>query len=270
MIVEIDSNHSINSSTKMMMMNSHKLNLILVLIVIGGSIFRRVSSSAANSSQHCDGRCGGLTLPYPLGFSPGCLIQFDCSAAEKPMIGEFFVQNVTENSIFVGLPHNCTRKIEDMRPLFGKHFAPTSENSFLMEDCNRTTDGCSIKQKFLENVLKLESCDSTGNISCFSLDSNSSSKDSTKFFSMNELRNSTCRLLFSSIAFESVGENAGIALEFERVRLGWWLNGGCKNGTCGEHANCTHIDTPDGKAGHRCSCFEGYHRSGYNHLCRRG
>jgi len=254
-------------STKMVMI-SHKLDLILVfIIVIGGSIFRRVS---ANFTVPCNGRCGGLTLPYPFGFSNGCSIRFDCSAAEKPMIGDFSVQNVTENSIFVGLSHNCTRKIEDMNPLFGENFAPTSENSFLMENCNRTTDGCSIKQKFLENVLKLKSCDATGNISCFSLDSNSSSKNSAKFFSMKTLRNSSCSLLFSSIAFESVGVNAGIALEFERVRLGWWLKGGCESGTCAANTDCTDVETPHGYAGHRCSCLDGFHGDGYTNPCQRG
>nr|AAL91622.1 At2g23450/F26B6.10 [Arabidopsis thaliana]AAN33192.1 At2g23450/F26B6.10 [Arabidopsis thaliana] len=253
-------------STKMVMI-SHKLDLILVfIIVIGGSIFRRVS---ANFTVPCNGRCGGLTLPYPFGFSNGCSIRFDCSAAEKPMIGDFSVQNATENSIFVGLSHNCTRKIEDMNPLFGENFAPTSENSFLMENCNRTTDGCSIKQKFLENVLKLKSCDATGNISCFSLDSNSSSKNSAKFFSMKTLRNSSCSLLFSSIAFESVGVNAGIALEFERVRLGWWLKGGCESGTCAANTDCTDVETPHGYAGHRCSCLDGFHGDGYTNPCQR-
>ncbi|CAE6004451.1 unnamed protein product [Arabidopsis arenosa] len=249
-----------------MVMISHNLNLILVIIiVIGGS----VSSSAANFTEPCNGRCGGLTLPYPFGFSNGCLIRFDCSTVEKPMIGDFSVQNVTEDGIFVGLPHNCTRKIEDMRPLFSEHFAPTSENSFLMEDCVNTTDGCSIKQKFLENVLNLESCDSSGNISCFSLDSNSSLRNSAKFFSMKELRNSSCSLLFSSIAFESVGVNAGIALEFERVRLGWWLKGGCESGTCAANTNCTDVETPHGYAGHRCSCLDGYHGDGYINPCQR-
>ncbi|EOA26268.1 hypothetical protein CARUB_v10022765mg [Capsella rubella] len=249
------------------MMVSHKLDLILVIvivIVIGGSVLR---TSAANFTETCLGSCGEKTLPYPFGFSSGCRIQFGCSAAGIAEIGGFPVQNVTENSIFVALPHNCTRKVEDMNPLFSEHFAPTAENSFLMEECNRTTDGCSIKQKFLEDVLKLESCDATGNISCFSLDSNSSLKNSAKFFGMKELRNSTCRLLFSSIAFESVGVNAGIALEFGRVRLGWWLNGDCKSNPCGINANCTVVDTPHGKTGHRCSCLEGFHGDGY--ICRK-
>ncbi|XP_019084421.1 PREDICTED: putative receptor-like protein kinase At4g00960 [Camelina sativa] len=132
-----------------------------------------------------------------------------------------------------------------------------------MEDCKRTTDGCSIKQKFLEEVLKLESCDSTGNISCISSNTNSA------FISMKELRNSSCIFLFSSIAFESVGVNAGVALEFERISLGWWLKEGCKNQPCAENAGCTNLDTPDGNAGHRCSCPEGYHGDGYINPCLR-
>lgn len=260
-----------NQRSKKMVMISHNLNLILVIvIVIGGSNFRRVSSSVADFTKPCKRRCGGLTLPHPFGFSNGCLIRFDCSAVEKPMIGDFSVQNVTEDGIFVGLPHNCTRKIEDMRPLFGEHFAPTSENSFLMESCINATDGCSIKQKFLENVLNFESCDSMGNISCFSLDKNSSSKNS-EFFSMKKLRSSSCSLLFSSIAFESGGLNAGnIALEFDRVRLGWWLKGSCKNSPCAANTNCTDVDTPHGYAGYRCSCLEGYHGDGFIKACQRG
>lgn len=245
------------------------LNLILVIIVIGGSICR-VSSSSSNFTQSCKGSCGRLTLSYPFGFSPGCPIRFNCSTDGRPEIGGFSVQNVTEDSIFVGVLHDCNRSIGDMKPLFGDHYAPTSENSFLMENCTRPTDGCSIKQKFLETQLKLQSCDSKGNISCFSPDTNSSSTNSAKFFSMEDLKNTTCSLLFSSIAFEPVGANAGIALEFERVRLGWWLKGVCRNVTCAENAYCTHVDAPGGSAGHRCSCIEGHHGDGFINPCRRG
>ncbi|KAG7558043.1 Wall-associated receptor kinase galacturonan-binding domain [Arabidopsis suecica] len=109
-------------------MISHNLNLILIIIVIGGSLFLRASSSA----ETCNRKCGGLTLSYPFGFSPGCPIQLNCSAEDHgAKIGEFSVRNVTENSILVGVPSNCTRKIEDMTPLFGTHYAPTSENNFL-------------------------------------------------------------------------------------------------------------------------------------------
>ncbi|CAD5326759.1 unnamed protein product [Arabidopsis thaliana] len=252
-----------------MLMISHKLNLILIIIVIGGSIFRRVSSYVADFTEPCNGICGGLTLPYPFGFSPGCQIRFNCSAADQRVkIGEFSVQNVTEDSIVVRLPRSCTRKIEDMTPLFGMHFAPTSENSFLMEDCAYKTSGCSINQRFLKNGLKLESCDPTRNISCFSSNT-SNSKNSANFFSMKGLRNSTCSLLLSSMAFDSVGVNAGIAIEVERVRLGWWLTEGCRNTTCAENAACTDVRTPDESTGHRCSCLEGYHGDGYINPCLR-
>ncbi|XP_010456187.1 PREDICTED: putative receptor-like protein kinase At4g00960 [Camelina sativa] len=238
---------------------SDKLSLILIIIVIEGSTFRRVSSS-----EICNGNCGRLTLPYPFGFSPGCPIRFHCSEVDQETkIGGYSVQNVTDNSIFVGLPHNCSRKIEDMTTLFAAQFAPTSENSFLMDECMYKTNGCSINQGFLENTLKLQSCGSTGNISCFSLDTNS------KFFSMKDLRNSSCSLLFSSIAFGSVGANTGIALEFERVQLGWWLKEGCENKPCAENANCTQVDIPDGNAGHRCSCLEDYQGDGYINPCLR-
>ncbi|CAH2061364.1 unnamed protein product [Thlaspi arvense] len=243
-----------------MVMISHKLNLILVVIVIGGSICR-VSSSPSNFT--CNGRCGGWILPYPFGFTGDCPIRFSCSAAEQAMIGSFLVENVTEDSIVVGVPHDCNRSVEAMDPLFHELYAPTSENSFLMENCTKATDGCSIKQKFLETQLKLKSCDPKGNISCFSADTNSSSINSAKYFRMNDLRRSSCKFLFSSIAFESVGEHAGIALEFERVRLGWWRKGGCGNSTCSANTICTSVSTPDGNAGHRCSCLEGYDGDGY-------
>lgn len=245
------------------------MNLILILIFfIGGSV-------SSSSSEPCNGTCGGSTLPYPFGFSPACPIQFTCSATDGAHLGGFSVQNVTEASIFVGVPHDCNRSIEAMRPLFSELYAPTSENSFLMEECTNATDGCSIKQKFLETQLNLQSCDPLGkdNVSCFSTDANSSSNGSSRFFSMKDLRKSSCKKLFSSIAFESVGVNAGIALEFERVRLGWWLKGECGtiNSTCGANAKCTKVHTPDGSPGHRCSCLEGYHGDGFiKSPCRKG
>lgn len=242
------------------------LNLILIVIVIviviGGSV--------SSSPERCDGACGGMILPYPFGFSHGCPIRFDCFAAKQARIGAFSVQNVTGDSIFARVPHDCSRSVEAMKPLFGERYAPTSENSFLMEQCTNATDGCSIKQRFLETQLKLQSCEVQGNVSCFSADTNSSS---TKFFSMKDLRNSSCKMLFSSIAFESVGASLGIALEFERVRLGWWIKGGCGAGhsTCEAIANCKEVDTPDGNAGHRCSCPEGYLGDGFiESPCKKG
>ncbi|KAJ0260412.1 Wall-associated receptor kinase-like 14 [Hirschfeldia incana] len=236
------------------------LNLIITVIAIGLSV------SSSSSPERCDGACGGSILPYPFGFSHGCPIRFDCSAAaagkKEAKIGGFSVQNVTEDSVFVRLPHDCHRRVEDMKPLFGERYAPTSENSFLMRQCTNatTTDGCSIKQRFLETQLKLQSCEVQGNVSCFSADANSS-----KFFSMRDLRGSSCKLLFSSVAFESVGASLGMALEFERVRLGWWVKGGCGSGnsTCADNADCKEVVTPDGNVGHRCSCPVGYHGDGY-------
>ncbi|EOA20851.1 hypothetical protein CARUB_v10001189mg [Capsella rubella] len=153
-----------------------------------------------------------------------------------------------------------------MTPLFGAHFAPTSENNFLMEECVFKT-GCTVGRVYWENVLKLNSCGSTGNINCVSLDTRSTYP--ARFFSMEELRKSTCSLLFSSIAFDSVGVNTGVAMEVERVRLGWWLKGDCKNNPCAQNTTCAHVDTPDGYAGHRCSCLEGYHGDGYINPCLR-
>lgn len=187
------------------------------------------------------------------------------------------MQNVTERSIFVGVPHDCNRSVEAMGPLFSEHYAPTSENSFLMEECaNATDEGCSIKQKFLETQLNLKSCDPLGKdrVSCFSsTDAKNSSSSSSEFFRMEDLRRSSCKKLFSSIAFESVGVNAGIALEFERVRLGWWVKGECgtSESTCEANATCKKVRTPDGSAGHRCSCKEGYHGDGFiKSPCRKG
>lgn len=261
MNIKID---SINKQfMKKMMMISHNLNLILVItIVIGGSILRRVSSSDFT------GTCGKLNLLYPFGFSD-FPIRLNCSATKHAKIGEFSVLNVTEDHILVAIPHNCNRKITDMNQLFSEFYAPTWENSFLLEKCNRSTNACSINQTFFEDQLKLKSCNSNESLSCVSLDTNSNS--SAKFFSMNDLRNSSCGLLYSSIAFESVGVSAGIALEFERVKLGWWLKGDCKIANCSKNAaHCKDFKTPDGNVGHRCSCPVDHHGDGFITPCRRG
>ncbi|KAL1219083.1 Wall-associated receptor kinase-like 14 [Cardamine amara subsp. amara] len=248
-----------------MMMISHNFNLILVIIiVIGGSIFGRVSSSG-----DCNGICGNLTLSYPFGFSDGCKIKFNCSAAKQAKIGDFSVLNVTGDHIFVAVPQNCTRTVQDMDLLFNEFYAPTSANSFLMEKCTNAADSCSIKQTFLEAQLNLTRCNnSSESISCFSLDTNSSSKHSEKFFSMKDLRKSSCSLLYSSLAFESVGASAGIALEFERVKLGWWLKGNCTTANCSKTAKCRDFETPDGNAVHRCLCPADYY-GGFITPCRR-
>ncbi|CAA7024395.1 unnamed protein product [Microthlaspi erraticum] len=240
-------------------MVSHGLFLILVMIAIVGS------TNIVNA--RCKGTCDRLTLPYPFGFSDGCPIRLNCSMSGLPMIGDFSVKNLTVDSIFVALTHNCNRTIEDMKPLFGELYAPSLENAFLMENCTRRpTDGCSIKPTFLESQLQMKSCETKGNIRCFSLD-----KNTTKFFTMEDLRQSSCRLLFSSLTFESVALNAGVAVEFERVRLGWWLKGDCREENCSEkNAVCSQVVTPDGSSGHRCSCPESYEGDGFISSCRKG
>ncbi|KAF5193474.1 Wall-associated receptor kinase-like [Thalictrum thalictroides] len=51
-----------------------------------------------------------------------------------------------------------------------------------------------------------------------------------------------------------------MAVEFQRIQLGWWLKGNCK---CSDHTTCTNF-TVNGELGFRCRCNRGYVGDGFS------
>lgn len=224
----------------------------------------------ANAADHCYRTCGNgkstKHVPYPFGFSPGCAIRLTCANATVK-IGEFEVQNVTADSIFVNLPAKCHRQITSLRPLFGPNYGMTWQNSLLLQNCTTHQNGCVIPTSLVEQRFNLKTCGvGSDNITCFSWPYNENK--SASFMSFNDLNRTRCNYLFSSLAFNS-GGNSGGSLEFQLLELGWGLNGSCN---CSKNADCTRNFTfANGIPGHRCRCQEGFEGDGFvaGDGCRR-
>ncbi|XP_027359690.1 wall-associated receptor kinase-like 14 [Abrus precatorius] len=225
-------------------------NLAIVL-----TIFMAITTRAQNFTR-CNNKCGGQTLQYPFGFSEGCPIQLNCNNSQV-QIGEFLVQNVTNSNIFINLPAKCNRSIQSLHPLFGAKFAPTLNNSFLVQDCRDVLGGCVIPaSSFVGSEIEVESCDNrSGNISCFSKQPQKDNEVSVVKY--EDLNQTGCNYLFSAVTF---GHSKEISLQFQVVELGWWLQGGCQ---CSENATCTPLHLHGGSFGFRCQCQDGFRGDGF-------
>lgn len=204
-------------------------------------------------SLPCNRTCGNgrhaRSLNYPFGFSDGCDIRLSCGENGEFRIGEFEVQNVTADKILINLPAQCNRPLEKMRKLFGGNYALTKNNSLLLQQCKSSIDGCIIPGSTIEQRLKVSGCHANrDNISCYSEDTKG-----LDFLSYEKVNRTNCSSLFSAIAVAT--GNKTVALDFQIVELGWWLNGTCN---CSDNSTCTEVNLPNGKYGYRCRCHEGF------------
>lgn len=205
----------------------------------------------------CQSTCGENSLPYPFGFSDGCQIELNCTLNGQMQIQEFKVQNVTSSSIFIHIPEKCNRSLQSIEPLFTSKFAPTDNNSLLVQNCSSSLGGCVIPtSSFTTNHIKLDGCDQrSDNISCLT-----QSQDGVDVMRFEDVIQSGCKYLFSSFAVEQRKDDPDISLQFQLLELGWWLEGPCQ---CSPNATCTNVTVAAGKFGFRCHCPQGYQGDGF-------
>ncbi|CAJ1929843.1 unnamed protein product [Sphenostylis stenocarpa] len=216
----------------------HRTNLVIVLAIL-------IACTTKAQNLTCNSHCGKLTLQFPFGFSDGCKIRLNCSD-NQVQLDEFLVQNVTNSSIFVNLPAKCKRSMQSIEPLFSRNFAPSVNNSFLVQGCSEVFGGCVIPASNF-----VESCDKqSGNISCFS------KQDAGDVVTYQDLEETKCKYLFSAVSFGQREEE--IALQFQVVELGWWLHGHCDE--CSDNATCTQVPHQEG---FRCQCIQGFTGDGF-------
>lgn len=266
--------------------------LLLLLPLSLNSISTRISASSfssapslAPSSVHgtCDRSCLNRTqVPYPFGFSAGCEIQLNCEETGEITIGQFQVQNVTEDSILINIPPNCNRTIQDLDQLRGDNFAITWRNGLIFDNCSEPVNGCAIPMELIETKLKMNSCIDihSSNMSCYS----NASSENSEFFELDHLKQIKCGVVFSSIAAlddtrrgrdnntntnNSSSLSTALLLNFQMLELEWWLEGPCD---CDKSAKCTNFSIPSGGQGYRCRCNEGFAGNGFNASggCKRG
>ncbi|KAK1383385.1 Wall-associated receptor kinase-like 14 [Heracleum sosnowskyi] len=235
--------------------------MILIITAIITAFFLLSSSSLqATQNSSCIRVCGTQDnsththVQYPFGFSPGCEIRLACSGNFNVQIGEFHVQNITNDHILVNIPAKCDRNISTMRQLHGTNYAPTSRNNFLLQNCSKPVTGClMIEPDLLEDRFEVQGCQS-GIRSCY-LEKNRS----VEFTSIGMLEGTGCSTLFTSIAFENRSVNSSVELDIETVELGWLLKGTCK---CVAQADCTNLTLGE-LQGFRCRCKTGFQGDGF-------
>lgn len=238
---------------------------MLKLAIIVLTIFIVTTTRAQKNFTACNKQCGEHTFQYPFGFSEGCKIRLTCSNSQV-QLNKFLVQNITNSNILVNLPAKCNRSMQSIAPLFSENFAPSVNNSFLVQDCKKAFGGCVIPaSNFLGNQFNAASCNNrSGNISCFT---KQETRDKVDTMSYEDFNNTSCKYLFSAISF---GQSKEIALQFQVVELGWWLQGQyCE---CSDNATCTHVNLHEGRVGFRCDCDDGFRGDGYSGGtgCRKG
>nr|XP_043614523.1 wall-associated receptor kinase-like 14 [Erigeron canadensis] len=239
-------------------------NLFIFFIITLPSI---ISQKPITCNRSCPG--SQLTpVPYPFGFSPGCQIQLNCTSNGTVLINEFQVQQINPEGLFVSLLATCGRPVHKLKHLYGEHYAPTSTNAILMQNCTeKMVKNCMIPATMLRTHLEIVNCSGGdvgyGNVSCYSSDV------TRMFLDYDNVAHMGCRFLLTGVATEMIGDTA-ISLDIQMVKLGWWLKGSCED--CSSDANCTTIVSPaDGSDGYRCKCRSGFDGDGYKGSsgCRR-
>ncbi|XP_043709030.1 wall-associated receptor kinase-like 14 [Telopea speciosissima] len=236
------------------MLLNHR-NLVLLLLISILAI--RAAAHASNSS--CNRSCGHgrrNLLPFPFGFSDGCEIHLNCSEDGDIRIGDFRVQSVNPESIVVNILAECNRSIEPLRQLFGRNYALTWKNGLLLYQCHPHISECGVSSTLVESHFGWNTCQPKNeNLSCLA-----SEKRKDDFMTFEYVNQSPCKSLFSTV-FVDLNMNSSVSLEFQKVELGWWLEGLCQ---CSQNANCTKVTSSyDGKPGFRCRCYDGFEGDGF-------
>ncbi|MFS7911493.1 putative protein kinase RLK-Pelle-WAK-LRK10L-1 family [Helianthus anomalus] len=221
------------------------------------SIFPSITSQKPYCNQTCSGNILN-DIPYPIGFSSGCEIQLNCTPNGTVLIEDFAVHQIKPDYILVGLPAECGRAVETLHRLYSDHYAPTSDNAILMENCTKRIQTCSVPQSMMQPNLDFD-CDRRGddfgNVSCYSGDMG------IMFLDYENVTKTGCGSLLLGMVVKIVGVNSAVSLNVQMVKLGWWLKGGCQ---CSDDAICTSVVSPvDGSDGYRCRCKDGYDGDGY-------
>ncbi|WVZ56070.1 hypothetical protein U9M48_006650 [Paspalum notatum var. saurae] len=240
-------------------------------------------AAAAAGNASCARRCGGLTVQYPFGFSPGCEIQIGCDSADgAAWVGSgrelgLLVSNVTARAILLALRPDCSRPLNaSVHALFSDRYAPGSQNALVVSSCRPAAhvSNCSGPQpstygSYLDNSSR---CDrrAEDSIRCvFPPPPPQPPRDSTagtllpSFFNRTEALAvlSECTGLVSAVSFWGAPAPAAqVALLLDTMELEWWMPGPCR---CSPQANCTPFATPDAGQGFRCECAEGFEGDGF-------
>ncbi|RLN40606.1 wall-associated receptor kinase-like 14 [Panicum miliaceum] len=228
--------------------------------------------AAAAGNGSCARSCGGLTVRYPFGFSPGCEIRLGCDQANgTAWLGAarelgLLVSNVTARALVLALRPNCSRRLDaSVEALFSRSYAPSSQNALVVSSCGPAarTGNCSVPATaYLNNSSR---CDRAAAASIRCVLPPQSRGDSggalRRFLNRTEMHalGSECAGLVSAVSWDTPVP----ALLLDSLELEWWVRGPCR---CSPHANCTLVTTPNAtevQDAFRCECYEGFQGDGF-------
>ncbi|XP_061949681.1 wall-associated receptor kinase-like 14 [Populus nigra] len=244
-----------------MSLQQESLVLFITIITIFIAATSTPTRAQKSNSSDCESSCGtgksAKVVPYPFGFSRGCPISLQCNHTVGDVkIGEFQVQNITPNVIMINILADCNRSIERMKPLFGKNFGPSSNNSLLLQNCDKPLNSCVIPTSSLRRDLTLTNCGNKNyDLNCYSQVPRDF--DTLGYDNMTSTR---CKSVFSSLFLG--WEGSAVSFQFERVELEWWLEGDY-NTLCSNNANGTKVKLWNGRVGFRCHCADGFTGDGF-------
>ncbi|KAK9129987.1 hypothetical protein Sjap_010474 [Stephania japonica] len=183
--------------------------------------------------------------------------------------------NVTGDSILLILPANCSgHPIHTLGDLYDRTFAPSDQNGLLLGGCHNSSLPlrCAIPLRLLESHLGLRTCNPNllRNVSCYA---NEYGRAENRFLSLDTVKNrSGCESVLSAFAFDAAENESRVSIEFETVRLEWWIEGACGERSCDANALCVNVTSPSRGAGFRCKCDRGYEGDGFAAAqgCRKG
>jgi hypothetical protein len=235
--------------------------------------------AAAAGNGSCARSCGGLTVQYPFGFSPGCEIRLGCDPADgTAWLGKtrelgLLVSNVTARALFLTLRPNCSRRLNaSVEALFTKAYAPGSQNGLVVSSCSSASQADHIRNCSVPPSAYLDNSSQCGraaadSIRCPVLTRPTSVPD--RFLNRTRMQAlaAECTGLVSAVSYLDA---PAPALLLATMELEWWMLGPCR---CSSHANCTQVTTPvAGQEAFRCDCPKGSEGDGFAEGvgCREG
>uniref|UniRef100_A0A0D9Y132 Wall-associated receptor kinase galacturonan-binding domain-containing protein n=1 Tax=Leersia perrieri TaxID=77586 RepID=A0A0D9Y132_9ORYZ len=267
----------------------------------GGFVFLLFLFFSA-AGEPCRRRCGGLVVPYPLGFSGSCPIMLSCAVDDADggkstaalMIGDggsnatsssdssysVVSFNQTASTFVVSLRPRCDRTVSGARRrLSGANYGVTSSTGmFLRGGCHggggATTAACIVPAEVMSTMLRTVQCPAGENSSSPALtcvasmppNATAAEKGVGLYFERwGEVEEPQCDNLLTS-AFYGVTPDGVFSLELAMAEMGWWLNGSCTagdGGRCAANATCHDVQTPTGGWGHQCRCHAGMDGDGF-------
>ncbi|KAM0886283.1 hypothetical protein ACQ4PT_029766 [Festuca glaucescens] len=237
----------------------------LLLPLLAAALLR---AAAGDSSGGCERSCGGMTLPYPFGFSSGCTIPLGCDAATgAAWLGDarelrMRVRNVTARALFLELIPDCSRPFKaSVEALFSGSYAPASRNTLVVSSCRpgaADIQNCSTEppDKYMDR--RSSHCTANESIRCILFPPPGNNTTGRHFLNRSEMVGSGCTWLVSSVSYSDA---QGPSLLLGKLELDWWVPGRCR---CAHGANCTQFTAPTtGQQAFRCQCPEGLEGDGF-------